>query len=201
MRNQVGPGIIGLGIQLLLRLGPSSPGPLVVADNWDGFGARVHAIINARSFAKQTGRPFRFVWPSRADSQEISGQIHFFSDKFIRRYQITTKELDSLTIKSLRQFFRAWLVDLLAPWRKGRRSKTFLRKDDRFDVRVFPGQSRERALAEFASALQADDLAPQVSKLLRTVESTVRDNAVPLCVIHLRFGDLVTVATMRFRSA
>lgn len=177
-----------LGGRVLWLRRRTAPWPWVVSNNWDRFGARVHGLLNARSCADQCGRPFRFVWPAREEFPEIARQLDFFSAAFVAQHRVDAEALTSLRRASLARFYRS----ALPVGRQRPMAGRFVRVSHRFDVFAFPGQRRADARRAFARALPDGALAPAVAELRREVRAAVAAVGGPLCVLHLRFGDLVS---------
>jgi len=75
----------------------------VLADRWDGLGARLTPMTNAIAAAEALGAEFRFVWPRRADSLDYPAS-RLLSTRFCARHEVR----GGVAIAGLASLGRSW---------------------------------------------------------------------------------------------
>ena len=158
----------------------------IIARNWDRLGGRVTEVVNGMYLAQRFDVPFRFVWPSEDLFPEVEELLKLFSPEFLKSHLLdsasvmnipeTTFDLDGkLSVEE----FSALLND----------SETFqaIRISNSMKLPKFAGDSHASLLADYARV--SDSIwSRQVQDYARGVAEEYRN----VCILHGRFGDLVT---------
>lgn len=179
-------GQLGSAKRLDAPIEPAASRLMVVANRFDGVGARLGAIINAWSIARVLGQEFRFVWPRGGDIG-LREPGNLFSSEFLDRFEITEAEyatrrvesgLTGMSVLDARECCQR--ID--AP--------SMMRIDECFDVVAFADETPRTAQARFRATLDEISWNTALSSLVRGILN--RRIARGYSAIHIRAGDFVT---------
>lgn len=159
--------------------------PFIFARRWDGLGARLGAILNARAMAEALGAEFRFIWP-RGDRNEIGDQRQVFGEAFLSAHEIQDADLTDRHIRRL---------ELHETPLEGRPSPVInaaaaLEVSECFGIVALPTEDPSVAAARFRAGLNAIEWSTETRELIDVIRRNpeVRD----LSAVHVRAGDIVT---------
>lgn len=162
--------------------------PLAVARRWDQLGARLGAIVNARSLAEAFQLEFRFVWPRGADVA-INCPSELFSEAYLDEFEILDAELEERTpipyyeIKALRELDARRMLSLAG-------AASFVEVTECYDVFRLPTETGAAARARFIRCFEALGWNANVRQLIAACSQLEIVSSLP--AVHVRAGDIVS---------
>ncbi|MBD2551018.1 hypothetical protein H6G65_15780 [Microcystis elabens FACHB-917] len=154
--------------------------PFILTRQSDGFGSRLHAILNAWSVARALELEFRFVWPrnsciGHSDPEEI------FSSDFLLEHELSDfsccpntvePKLRRLTASQAKTFCDEYTGDAVIV-------------GDSFQIIKFTDESEEVASQRFRQGLNEISWNPRIAELIKV------DLIAGMSAIHVRAGDII----------
>ncbi len=154
--------------------------PFILAQQVDGFGSRLQAILNAWSVAAALNLEFRFSWPPNQCVQ-FSKAAEIFSDDFLRRFELPESSspcnaadpnLRLLTISEAKLFCHGL-------------TSVAVNIGVSLEIFRFADESHDEASERFRRGLTEIEWSSTISNLMQL------DSLAGLGAIHVRAGDIV----------
>jgi hypothetical protein len=160
---------------------------LVVARRWDQLGARLNAMLNARSIADAFGLEFRFIWPRGADAH-INDPTQLFTSAYLDRFEIEAATIAGRTAVPSHELLAAQAAS--GPEALGSAEATrFVDVNDMFDIVRIGSETRAAAWSRFMRGFEEIDWQPEIRRVLAFCsEWAVGGGA---SAVHVRAGDIV----------
>ena len=158
----------------------------VVAERWDGLGARLAAIVNAYSVARTLDLQFRFVWP-RDREPKLTNPVELFHEKFLSEFEILRPEQTGVvsdfnpaayTIGEARTRFSSVPT-----------TGTVIKISECYNILGFADEDADRASARFRDCFRTLGWSDEIRKLIEFFDDW--HNEYNYSAIHIRYGDIV----------